>query len=170
MAFFRSERDFRDKDFEKKRLLSARLDDTLKMLRDINERLVEMQERIDTIERVLGERLPPDILTERTFREEVQSGDEIIGEIISRVEDLSKSKSIRGIIEERLEQKLSGVESRRIEAITGLLQQHGKLSSVELARQIGLSRTRCNEYFKQMEELGIVEPVLIGREKFYRLS
>lgn len=41
---------------------------------------------------------------------------------------------------------------------------------LELARHIGLSRTRCNEYFKQMKEMGMVEPVLIGREKFYRLS
>jgi biotin operon repressor len=146
------------------------LKDEMDILEDIKTRLVEMQERIDTIERVLSERLPPDILTERQFREEVKSSDEIINEIISKVEKISESKSIKEVIENRLEQKLSPVESRRIEVITGLLQQHGKLSSPELASQIGLSRTRCNEYFKQMEKMGIVEPVLVGREKFYRLS
>lgn len=147
-----------------------RLKDLLDALKGISDRLAELQERIDTIERVLSERLPPDILTERTFREEVKSGDEIIGNIISKVEELSKAKTIRNLIEDRMEEKISMVESRRIEAITGLLQQSGKLSSDELSRQLGLSRTRCNEYFKQMEEMGIVEPVLIGREKFYRLS
>jgi len=33
-----------------------------------------------------------------------------------------------------------------------------------------MSRTRANEYFKQMENMGIVEGVLIGKEKFYQLT
>jgi hypothetical protein len=118
------------------------------ILRDINTRLAEMQERIDAVERAIAERLPPDILTERTFREEVESGDEIIESIMTKVQELSDSKSIRDILEGRVDQKPSPVEMRRIEAITGLLQQHGKLNSVQLSGHIGLSRTRCNEYFK----------------------
>lgn len=163
MAFLRPGKEF------EKRLAAERMEDLLEMLKDIRGRLAEIHERIDTVERVLAERLPPDILTERTFREEVRSGDEIISEVISKVEELSKAKSIRDIVEQRLEEKLSTVETRRIEAITGLLHQHGKLSSLGLSRNIGLSRTRCNEYFKQMEEMGIVEPVLMGKQKFYRL-
>lgn len=136
----------------------------------INERLMDMQERMETIEKVLSERLPPDILTERQFRKEVKSSDEIVNDIMLKVENISKATSIKDVIESRLDQKMSPVESRRIEVITGLLQQTGKLSSLELSSHIGLSRTRCNEYFKQMEDMGIVEPVLVGREKFYRLS
>jgi len=155
-----------------KHAVYERLKETLDMLRDVNARMADIQERIDAIEKVLSERLPPDILTEHKFREEVQSGDEIVGKIISKVEDFSKAKSIRDLLEERIEQEQrpSIVETRRIEAITGFLQQHGKLNSEDLAKHTGLSRTRCNEYFKQMEEMGIVEPVLVGREKFYRLS
>jgi DNA-binding Lrp family transcriptional regulator len=62
------------------------------------------------------------------------------------------------------------VESRRIEKIVSLLHEHGRLSSVQLSRMIGLSRTRCNEYFKKMEELGLVEGVMVGKEKYYKLK
>lgn len=164
MALFK----YSDKDLEL-RVLNERLKETMYILRDINMRLVEMQERIDAVERVITERLPPDVLTERTFREEVESSDEIIRNIITKVEELSEAKSIRDLLEGRVNQP-SPVEMRRIETITGLLQQHGKLSSADLSGHIGLSRTRCNEYFKQMEDMGIVEPVVAGKEKFYRLS
>jgi sugar-specific transcriptional regulator TrmB len=164
MAIFPRE----NKDLELK-ILNERIKETMYILRDINTRLHELHERIDAVERTITERLPPDILTERTFRDEVQSGDDIIKDIMSRVEQLSESKSIREVLEGRLD-KPSPVEMRRIESITGLLQQHGKLNSNALSQHIGLSRTRCNEYFKQMENMGIVEPVVEGKEKFYRLS
>jgi biotin operon repressor len=158
-----------NKDLELK-IINERLKETMYVLRDINTRLFEMQERLDAMERIITERVPPDILTERTFKEEVTEGDEIIKEIITRVEELSEAKSIRDLLEARVDNKPSPVEMRRIEAITGLLQQHGKLSSAELSGHVGLSRTRCNEYFKQMEDMGIVQPVMLGKEKFYRLS
>ena len=65
---------------------------------------------------------------------------------------------------------LTIVETKRIEKITSLLERHEKLSSSELSQLMGLSRTRCNEYFKLMDSLDLVEPVLSGREKFYRLK
>jgi biotin operon repressor len=162
---------FKSGDSDRKNQTETLLLDALRMLADIQTRLAALQERIDTVERTLAERLPPDILTERKFAQEVQGSDDIIGQIISKVEELSKAKSVRDILESRVvEQKPSPVEAKRMEVITGLLQQHGKISSDDLANLMGLSRTRCNEYFKRMEEIGIVEPVLVGKEKFYRLS
>jgi len=158
-----------DKNIEK-RLLAARLEDTLEMLKDVRERLVEIQTRIDTIERVLAERLPPDVLTEKSFKQEVQTSDEIIDKIMAKVEELNAAKSIRQILEERLEEKPTPVEMKRIEMITKLLNQHGRLSSEDLSKHMGLSRTRCNEYFKQMEEMGIVESAIVGKEKYYSLG
>lgn len=155
---------------DKKDIIDRKLDHTMEMLSDIRSQMSELNTRIETIESVLGNRLPPDILTERTFREEVKSGDDIINDIISKVEELTSNSTVRNILETRLDKKTSPVESRRIEAITNLLSQHGKLSSGELSNHIGLSRTRCNEYFKQMEDIGIVESTIIGKEKFYRLS
>jgi biotin operon repressor len=162
---------FKSGDSDRKNQTETLLLDALGMLADIQTRLAALQERIDTVERTLAERLPPDILTERKFAQEVQGSDDIVGQIISKVEELSKAKSVRDILESRVvEQKPSPVEAKRMEVITGLLQQHGKISSDDLANLMGLSRTRCNEYFKRMEEIGIVEPVLVGKEKFYRLS
>lgn len=162
---------FRLRNREKKKSTEAMQADTIRLLRAINARLTELQARVDTVERTLAERLPPDMLTERKFMQEVQGGDEIVGKIMSKIEEMSKAKSVREILESRVAgQKPSPVESKRIEVITGLLQQHGKISSDSLSNLMGLSRTRCNEYFKQMEEIGIVEPVLVGKEKFYRLS
>ncbi len=158
-----------NKDLELK-IINERLKETMYVLRDINTKLFGMQERLDAMEQVIMERLPPDILTERTFKEEVQGGDEIISEIMTKVEELSSAKSIRDLLESRVGQKPSPVEMKRIEVITGLLQQHGKLTSGQLSGHLGLSRTRCNEYFKRMEEMGVVEPVMAGKEKFYRLG
>jgi len=150
--------------------LHDRMSEILRELKDVNKRMMDIQTRMDTMENVMGERLPQDVLTERTFRQEVQSGDDIINSLMSRIEELTKSRSIMDVIDGRVGEKPGIVEARRIETITGLLQQHGKLSSESLASHTGLSRTRCSEYFKLMEEMGIVEPVLVGREKFYRLS
>ena len=65
---------------------------------------------------------------------------------------------------------LTIVKSKRIEDIKSLLGTHEKLTSSELSQLTGLSRTRCNEYFKFMKKLNIVEPILGRREKFYRLK
>lgn len=161
---------FRSGRRNEKQVLEDKINDILTELRALNRRVEAMHERIDVMEDVIGDRLPHDILTERKFKEQVQTGDEIVRDIISKVEELSRSRSILDVIEARAGEKPGIVEARRIETITGLLQQHGKLSSEDLANHTGLSRTRCSEYFKLMEEMGIVEPVLLGREKFYRLS
>lgn len=153
-----------------KHVSTEKVDEVILTLKEMNRKLIDIQTRMDTMENVLAERLPKDLLTESTFRNEVQNGDDIVSNIMSKVEDLSKSRSIIDVLDGRVGDKPGIVEARRIETITGLLQQHGKLSSETLASHTGLSRTRCSEYFKLMEDMGIVEPVLMGREKFYRLS
>ena len=67
------------------------------------------------------------------------------------------------------EKDLTIVEKKRIEDIKLILEKNKQLTSSELNRLIGLSRTRCNEYFKQMEELGLVEGIDIGKERYYKL-
>lgn len=143
----------------------------LEILRDMKEKLDQLQLKVTAIEKRLEERIPEKVLTESKFREEVQSSEDIVEKIISEVKELTKTKSVIRVLEERLtEEKPTIVEFKRIEKISELLQQHGKLSSSQLAQLMNLSRTRCNEYFKQMEDLGIVEPLIVGKEKFYRLK
>lgn len=157
----------------KKSKTDEKMDEILKRLKDIKENLSNTEKRLDLVEDVLAKRLPPDILTERRFIEEVQSGDEIVEKIMSKVRQLIDVSSLKNVVEEKLDKKFgvkpSPVEMRKIERFSGLLQKHGKLSSWQLANLTGLSRTRSNEYFKMMENLGIVEPVEVGRKKFYRL-
>ena len=143
----------------------------LEVLRDIRDKIELIEIKIAELERKLEERVPEKVLTENKFKEEVQTGDEIADKIISEVKTLAQTKSVREIIQESVvEEKPTIVEFKKIERITSLLQQHGKLSSSQLAQLMNLSRTRCNEYFKQMEKLGITEPILIGKEKFYKLK
>jgi len=55
------------------------------------------------------------------------------------------------------------------EAIKLILQKHKELTSSELSRLIKLSRTRCNEYLKEMENQGILSSKTKCRKKFYFL-
>jgi sugar-specific transcriptional regulator TrmB len=143
----------------------------LEILRDLKEKVDQLQLKLTEIEKKLEERIPEKVLTESKFKEEVQTSEDIVERIVSEVRELAKQKSVIRVLEERLtEEKPTIVEFKRIEKITELLQKHGKLSSSQLAQLMNLSRTRSNEYLKQMENLGIVEPIIIGREKFYMLK
>ncbi|MEM5834258.1 MAG: winged helix-turn-helix domain-containing protein [Candidatus Aenigmatarchaeota archaeon] len=55
------------------------------------------------------------------------------------------------------------------EQIISLLEQHKRLTSSQLSKLINLSRTRCNEYFRELTAEGITEGVLIDRKKYYKL-
>ena len=74
-------------------------------------------------------------------------------------------------IEAKLEEeKEDGARKSRLkEQILSLLSQHKKLSSYELSNLVNLSRTRCNEYFREMLKEGLTEGVIIGKKKYYKL-
>jgi response regulator of citrate/malate metabolism len=55
------------------------------------------------------------------------------------------------------------------EAIKLILQKHKELTSSELSRLIKLSRTRCNEYLKEMENDQILSSKINCRKKLYFL-
>jgi biotin operon repressor len=56
------------------------------------------------------------------------------------------------------------------EAIKLILKKQGKLSSNQLCKLIGLSRTRCNEYLRRLEMEGDAVGEIIERKKYYRLK
>lgn len=121
----------------------------------------ELKERISILEKKIDERIPERVLSESLFKQEAQDGEEFAERLISR---------LKQIFEEQPERELTIVEKKRIEEIKSLLKKHKKLSSWELSELTGLSRTRCNEYFKLMENLGMVEAILDGKKKFYVLK
>jgi Fic family protein len=54
-------------------------------------------------------------------------------------------------------------------AIKIMLQKHGEMDSSQLARIIKLSRTRCNEYLKELESEGELVSRTESRKKLYSI-
>jgi hypothetical protein len=125
-----------------------------------------LNSRISELENKFEERIPTKVLSEAKFNEEIQDGNDVVNRIVSEFKNLVEKKPMTP----NVEGKLSIVESKRIEKIISLLEDHKKLSSTELSDLIGLSRTRCNEYFKLMESMNMVKPILVRKKKYYTLK
>jgi predicted transcriptional regulator len=149
-----------EKSFEKQLVFTGAM---LESLREIRQKLEELDHKIEILEKNFESRVPEKILTEKKFQEEIQTSDDIISKIISEVKSAT-----RPLIASQ--QQLTIIEQKRIEKILSILDENGKLSSSQLAEIMNLSRTRCNEYFKQMEELNLVEGIEIGKEKYYNIK
>lgn len=63
----------------------------------------------------------------------------------------------------------SPVKTRRKRGIIKLLESNKKLTSTQLSIITGISRTRCNEYLRELEEEGIAKGTVDDKKKFYRL-
>jgi len=139
----------------------------LEILRDLKGKVETLALKLADIERKFEERVPEKTLSEQAFKEEVVDSGNLVDEIIEGVkEEIHAAANARPIVATR--DQLTVVEQKRIEKVLSILQEHGKLSSPQLATLMNLSRTRCNEYFRQMEELGLVEGIEVGKEKFYK--
>jgi len=145
----------------------------LEVMREIREKIEKIELKLNDLERKIHEHVPEKVLTENKFIQEVQLSDDIIEKIVSEIRNLGKSIKTGEMQEYRngyTEDGLTIVEKKKIEKIKTLLQNNRQLSSLQLAHLLDMSRTRANEYFKQMEGMGLVEGVLIGKEKFYQLT
>ena len=139
----------------------------LEILRDLKGKVETLALKLADIERKFEERVPEKTLSEQAFREEVVDSGNLAQEIIEGVkEEIHTAANARPIVATR--DQLTVVEQKRIEKVLSILQEHGKLSSPQLATLMNLSRTRCNEYFRHMEELGLVEGIEVGKEKYYK--
>jgi sugar-specific transcriptional regulator TrmB len=152
---------------------------SLEALKEIREKLDAIQGRIDNLEKIIEEKIPDNVLTENSFKQELQTTEEIVDMIVSKLKGVQNDMTtiakepveIEPLeIPDLTEHNITIVEKKKINKIKSLLLQHSQLSSTQLAQLMDMSRTRCNEYFKQMENFGMVEPVLMGKEKFYKLS
>jgi len=63
----------------------------------------------------------------------------------------------------------SPVKIKRKREITKLLESHSRLTSTQLSLITGISRTRCNEYLRELEEQGLAKGIVNNKKKFYRL-
>lgn len=85
-----------------------------------------------------------------------------------RVEEIFEI--VKGIKDSMKEEKRTlSLSARTKEAIKLILKKQGRLTASSLAKLINLSRTRCNEYLKEMEREGTVKSEISKRKKFYFL-
>ncbi len=129
---------------------------------DYSKEISLIQKKLNELEKKIDERMPGKVVLESTFKQESQDVEELVEKIVAKIQPAIEKPLV-------LNTGLTPVESKRIEKIIQILDRHEKLSSVELGDLTGLSRTRCNEYFKLMEKSGIVEAVSNGKEKYYVL-
>jgi len=135
----------------------------IEVLREMREKLDSINLRLAELEKKIEERMPEKVLSESKFVNEIQDSDDIIGRITAEIRDVTRPLIATA-------EKLTIVETRRIERIISVLKHHDRLNSVQLGQLLGLSRTRCNEYLKKMEAIGILEGELLGKEKYYKLK
>jgi len=81
----------------------------------------------------------------------------------------SKIKEIEDMISRGIKFQSRSVSTKTKEAIKLILKKYGELTSEQLSKILKLSRTRCNEYLKEMEEEGITKSRIFCRKKFYSL-
>ncbi|MBN2202883.1 MAG: winged helix-turn-helix transcriptional regulator [Candidatus Aenigmarchaeota archaeon] len=91
-----------------------------------------------------------------------------LGQKIDRIEakvlNIDDTISSTGI---KLQQRTIAVKTK--EAIRMILQKYNEITPAQLSKLIKLSRTRCNEYLKQMEDEGTMMSRVDSRKKFYSL-
>jgi len=96
---------------------------------------------------------------------------EKIKNLASKIENIEKKMAILEelIKEQGVEIKPRPVSERTKEVIKTLLKKYGSLNAWQLAKLMNMSRTRCAEYLKQMEEEGVLTSEWKGRKKYYSL-
>ena len=55
-------------------------------------------------------------------------------------------------------------------AIKLILKKHGKMTSDQLSKIIQLSRTRCSEYLKELEDEKLIKGEIINRKKYFSIK
>jgi biotin operon repressor len=91
-----------------------------------------------------------------------------LGQKIDRIE--SKLMAIDDTISStgiKLQQRTISVKTK--DAIRMILQKYNEITPAQLSKLLKLSRTRCNEYLKQMEDEGATMSRIDSRRKFYSL-
>jgi hypothetical protein len=82
----------------------------------------------------------------------------------------AKQNFIGSKVLKTIKESLTIVEAKRIKDTKSILKRHKKNDIFRIKSVLGLSRTRCNEYFKIMENLNIVEAVFDRKKKYYMLK
>ena len=99
--------------------------------------------------------------------------------LLKRLEEIDKKiDSMKGLFQKKpvISQDVTKdiatetpVKSKRKKEVMKILKDNKRLTSTQLSTLTGMSRTRCNEYLKALEDNGIAQGTIINKKKFYRL-
>lgn len=87
-----------------------------------------------------------------------------MGKIDTRLRELENAIKSEGMVV-----KSTTITSKMKESIRVILLKQNAVTSSQLARILNMSRTRCNEYLKSMENDGILESFTKCRKKYYKI-
>lgn len=91
-----------------------------------------------------------------------------VEDILVQLRDVnSRLDSVEGKL--KLKKESSPAIIKKKSQVVFLMRQHKQLTAAKLGDLLRISRTRSNEYLREMEKDGIVEGVSQGRKKLYRL-
>ncbi len=90
-------------------------------------------------------------------------------EVLKRLDDIEEKIDNLNNLNFNKELPDGPVKVKRKKEIVNLLLKHKKLTSSQLSYLTKISRTRCNEYLKELEGSGMVNGDLIDKKKYYEL-
>jgi DNA-binding transcriptional regulator GbsR (MarR family) len=97
---------------------------------------------------------------------EVRISDDDTDDIIKRLNDIEEKIDNLNFNKELPE---SPVKVKRKKEIVNLLLKHNKITATQLSYLTKISRTRCNEYLKELETSKTVKGNFIDKKKYYEL-
>lgn len=126
------------------------------------------EKKIQTSEEELNKQL--NIQYAHIFKliEDVREINHKIDRLQQLLEEMSRTKSEIPQIVHKESPTLTKRDKTR-DAIKLILKRRGKMTSEDLCKIIGLSRTRCNEYLKDLERDKEAKSEIIDRKKYYRI-
>ncbi len=90
-----------------------------------------------------------------------------IKELEKRIDEMKQMHELAQVVPAKEHE--NPVRTKRFGEIIDILRKNKKLTSTQLGIITGMSRTRCTEYFRELEKQGIVQGIIDNKKKFYRL-
>lgn len=87
-----------------------------------------------------------------------------VNKMDSRLRDIENTIKSEGVVV-----KSTTISTKVKESIRIILMKQPYITSMQLSKAMNMSRTRCNEYLKGMENDGILSSFLKCRKKYYKL-
>lgn len=101
--------------------------------------------------------------------EDMKDLNQKIERIFVEIEQIKEMLQKSQMSENNFEVQSTLKKDKTKEAIKIILRKKGRMTSDDLSKLIGLSRSRCNEYLKDMERNKEAKSEIENRKKYYRL-